>query len=205
MCGIGSCDRCEVREIGGTVCTVLDNSEGHSSRVATILVRTSTNNLADDVHRSIDSGVSVFKMLTKDNRLCAGAGAVEIELARAVAAVADTTLGLDQYGIRKFAESFEVVARTLAENAAQDGNEVVSALYSEHQKGNVFAGVDVTKDSERCATIDAVQAGILDHVYSKTEALRLAVDAAVTVLRVDQIIMAKQAGGPKAPAMGGGD
>ena len=43
--------------------------------------------------------------------------------------------------------------------------------------------------SERCATIDAVQAGILDHVYSKTEALRLAVDAAVTVLRVDQIIM----------------
>jgi T-complex protein 1 subunit theta len=121
---IGSCDRCEVREIGGTVCTVLDNAEGHSSRVATILVRTSTNNLADDVHRSIDSGVSVFKMLTKDNRLCAGAGAVEIELARAVAAVADTTLGLDQYGIRKFAESFEVVARTLAENAAQDGNEV---------------------------------------------------------------------------------
>jgi T-complex protein 1 subunit theta len=63
-------------------------------------------------------------MLCKDNRLCAGAGAVEIELARAVAAVADTTLGLDQYGIRKFAESFEVVARTLAENAAQDGNEV---------------------------------------------------------------------------------
>ena len=106
-------------------------------------------------------------------------------------------------------------------------------MYSEHQKGNVFAGVDVTKDrfrqckkrgmqhvavgglrlpstatlhianpclslvlevlilprSERCATIDAVQAGILDHVYSKTEALRLAVDAAVTVLRVDQIIM----------------
>ncbi len=43
--------------------------------------------------------------------------------------------------------------------------------------------------SERCATIDAVQAGILDHVYSKTEALRLAVDAAITVLRVDQIIM----------------
>ena len=83
--------------------------------------------------------------------------------------------------------------------------------------------------SERCATIDAVPAGILDHVYSKTEALRLAVDAAITVLRVDQIIMcafaaplllspplysaivshhaarAKQAGGPKAPAMGGGD
>jgi chaperonin GroEL (HSP60 family) len=50
--------------------------------------------------------------------------------------------------------------------------------------------------SERCATIDAVQAGILDHVYSKTEALRLAVDAAVTVLRVDQIIMYVSASRP---------
>ena len=33
----------------------------------------------------------------------------------------------------------------------------------------------------------------------------LATDAAVTVLRVDQIIMSKPAGGPKAPEQGGMD
>jgi len=32
----------------------------------------------------------------------------------------------------------------------------------------------------------------------------MATDAAVTVLRVDQIIMSKPAGGPKAPEQGGG-
>ena len=35
--------------------------------------------------------------------------------------------------------------------------------------------------------------------------LKLATDAVVTVLKVDQIIMAKQAGGPKAPPTGQGD
>lgn len=44
--------------------------------------------------------------------------------------------------------------------------------------------------------------GVLDSLFVKESALRLAVDAALTVLRVDQIIMARPAGGPK-PRDGG--
>ena len=40
-------------------------------------------------------------------------------------------------------------------------------------------------------------APVRDGYAVKESALRLAVDAAVTVLRVDQIIMSKPAGGPK--------
>ena len=42
-------------------------------------------------------------------------------------------------------------------------------------------------------------------VATPPAALQLAVDAAITVLRVDLIIMAKAAGGPKAPPQGGHD
>jgi T-complex protein 1 subunit theta len=43
-------------------------------------------------------------------------------------------------------------------------------------------------------------------MYStKWWAIKLAADAAVTVLRVDQIIMSKQAGGPKPRGPGAGD
>ena len=45
-----------------------------------------------------------------------------------------------------------------------------------------------------------MKAGILDLYLTKFWALKYAVNAACTVLRVDQIIMAKRAGGPKAPA-----
>lgn len=48
---------------------------------------------------------------------------------------------------------------------------------------------------------DALAAGIQDHLETKLSAIRLGADAAITVLRVDQIIMAKAAGGPKPRGM----
>jgi T-complex protein 1 subunit theta len=39
--------------------------------------------------------------------------------------------------------------------------------------------------------------GVLDLMSTKLAALRLAVDAATTILKIDQIIMSKPAGGPK--------
>jgi T-complex protein 1 subunit theta len=47
--------------------------------------------------------------------------------------------------------------------------------------------------------LDANKEGILDLLVSKQWAIKLATEAARTVLSVDQIIVAKQAGGPKPP------
>ena len=54
----------------------------------------------------------------------------------------------------------------------------------------------VFQDGGSC---DVAEANIFDTFASKHSAFRLACDSAITVLRVDQIIMAKEAGGPKAP------
>jgi len=43
----------------------------------------------------------------------------------------------------------------------------------------------------------AVKTEILDIMSTKLNAFRLAIDAALTVLKVDQIIMSKPSGGPK--------
>lgn len=48
--------------------------------------------------------------------------------------------------------------------------------------------------------IDAKEKGILDLLVAKSWAIKLATEAARTVLSVDQIIVARQAGGPKPPA-----
>lgn len=47
--------------------------------------------------------------------------------------------------------------------------------------------------------MDAQDAGILDLMVTKSWAIKLATEAARTVLSVDQIIVARQAGGPKPP------
>lgn len=51
--------------------------------------------------------------------------------------------------------------------------------------------------AENGELIDTVEAGILDLLMTKQWGLKYAVGAACTILKVDQIIMAKRAGGPK--------
>lgn len=110
--------------------------------------------------------------------------------------MADATPGLEQYAIRAFAEAFEIVPRTLAENAGLKASEVISALYAAHARGEGTVGVNINSEGD-ANLLDAAGAGVLDSLVVKSSALRLAFDAAITVLRVDQIIMAKAAGGPK--------
>jgi len=190
---IGYIDSCTSEEIGGTRVTVLRQDKSTCS-ISTILVRAATNNILDDLERAIEDATNIFKSITKDPTFVAGAGASEIELARQIKALGDKTPGEDQYAIKKFAEAFEVVPRTLAENAGLDATSVITNLYAQHEQGNTSFGVDV--QSSGAGVADAVQKGILDHLGNKLRAIDLATNAVVTILRISQIIMAKQSAVP---------
>jgi T-complex protein 1 subunit theta len=194
---IGHCDSVSVDEIGGNKVCVFCN-EAEDSKLSTIIVRASTQNILDDLERCIDDAVNVFKGLIRDPRVVPGAGATEIELARLLETFGDSAVGLDQYAIKKFGEAFEVIPRTLAENAGASSIEAISSLYAAHQAGKTDVGVDIEEGSVRSAT----EAGIYDLYLAKHWAIKLATDAALTILRVDQIIMSKPAGGPKVPKQG---
>lgn len=57
---------------------------------------------------------------------------------------------------------------------------------------------------EGAAIKDVPEAGILDLYLTKFWGLKYATDAVSTILKVDQIIMAKRVGGPKPPSGDGG-
>ena len=189
---LGYCDRVYVKEIGSTKCTIFDQAKTGTGRVATIVVRGSTVNIMDDVERAIDDGINVVKSMVKDARFVPGAGATELRLADALQQYGEAQPGLDQYAINKFGLALEVVPRTLAENAGLDATNIIAAMYAEHKAGRGGVGIDVGGSG----TADL---GVRDLLHTKREALKMAAEAAVTVLRVDQIIMSKPAGGPKAP------
>ena len=188
---LGYCKHVHVKEIGSTQCTIFDH-ESSDSRVATIVVRGSTTNIMDDVERAIDDGLNVVKSMTRDARFVPGAGATELRLADMLQQYAEAQPGLDQYAIHKYALALEVVPRTLAENAGDDATTAVAAMYTAAKKGEHGVGIDIVNGGVK-------DTGVLDLLATKKEAIKFATDAAVTVLRVDQIIMAKPAGGPKAP------
>lgn len=215
---MGTVDVVETTEIGGDRVTVFRQEDPSAvTRTATIVLRGATQNHLDDVERAIDDGVNVVKAITKDPRLVPGAGATEVQLVERISAFADKTPGLPQHAIRKYAEAFEVIPRTLAESAGLDATEVLSRLYTAHHRRRPQAaseesgaegseeeepywttGVDLFGESNT-GTVDALEEGILDLMASKQWAIRLGSEAARTVLSVDQIIVARQAGGPKPP------
>jgi T-complex protein 1 subunit theta len=77
---IGTANEVIVKEISSTRVTIFRRDEDEN-KMATIVLRGSTNSLLDDVERAIDDGVNTVKSLVRDNRMVAGAGATEIYLA----------------------------------------------------------------------------------------------------------------------------
>lgn len=235
---MGKVDVVETLEIGGDRVTVF-RQENDATRTATLVIRGATQNHLDDIERAIDDGVNVVKAITRDARLLPGAGATEMQLIERVSAFGDKTPELSQYSIKKYAEAFEVVPRTLAESAGLDATDVLARLYRAHHRPlskkrakrdededddeddddddededddddddddddeedewSWTTGVDV-ENEDGSGTLDAKDEGILDLLICKQWAIRLATEAATTVLSVDQIIVARQAGGPKPP------
>jgi len=190
---LGMADKVYIDELGDTEIVVFKIGE---SPLSTVVVRGSTDNYIDDIERAVDDGVNVFKGICKDGRLTAGGGATEIELAQQIAAWGEQRPGLEQYSIGKFAQALEVIPRVLAENSGVKPKEVISKLYAAHSEGNKNVGFDI--EGESGDVKDCAESGVFDLLLSKKWALKYATNAACTVLRVDQIIMAKRAGGPKA-------
>ncbi|XP_060941892.1 T-complex protein 1 subunit theta-like [Limanda limanda] len=197
---MGHCENVYLNEVADTQVVVFKH-EKEECAISTVVIRGSTDNLLDDIERAVDDGVNTFKVLVRDKRLLPGAGATEIELAKQLTSYGESCPGLEQYSIKKFGEAFETLPRALAENSGVKGSELISKLYAAHHKGNKNMGFDI--EGEGPAIKDMLEAGILEPYLVKYWGIKLATNAAITVLRVDQIIMAKAAGGPKAPKQSG--
>lgn len=185
--------------VGGRTVTVFENDTDGKSKIATLVLRASTSSVLNDLERAVEDGVHAVQMACKDGRIVYGGGACEMECAVRLDRLADQHPGLEQYAIRAFAKSLECVARTLAENAGWDAVQVLSDMRAAHSNGNNDVGVDLENNPGSTSMKTSSSDGVYDLMHVKRSALKLAIEAATTILKVDQIIMSKRAGGPKMP------
>jgi T-complex protein 1 subunit theta len=211
---VGTARSVAVKEIASRTVTVFETPEDRG-KLATIVLRASTMSVLNDLERAVDDGVQAVVQAGKDGRLVYGGGAVEMALSVALMHEAEQVPGLEQYGLAAFGKALQFVPKTLAENAGWDATQVLADLQAAHATASKSAGngtsvCDVGVDIERqegagtAATANSLHGTTSmkgKHVYdllsTKLSALRLAVDAAVTILKIDQIIMSKPSGGPK--------
>merc|ERR1712228_1162763 len=219
---LGVCNKVYTKEIGNDHVTIFEQVNVGESEVSTIVIRGATVTAIKDVERAVDDGVNIVRAMTRNGKFVAGAGAVEIELALQLNKYAATVSGIEQYAIKAYAKSLEVVPRTLAENTGLNDTEILSKLYKAHSEDAVVSksnneddkkvnpilkdikslpsnvGVDIVNGGVR----DMAKEGVIDLMATRQMGLKLATQSAMTILRVDHIIMKKPAGGPKKPNRG---
>ena len=176
--------------------------ECKNPKSVTILVRGGTEHVVDEVKRAVEDAIGDVIAVLRTGKVVAGAGAPEIEVARQLRDFANTLSGREQLAVQAFAESIEIIPRTLAENAGLDPIDILAELKAAHEKGNKWAGVDVFSGK----VINAWETGIIEPLRIKTQALKSASEAAILILRIDDVIAGgkEEMPGGKGPGAGGG-
>ena len=184
----------EERKIGEDNMTFITGCKNPKS--VSILIRGGTEHVVDEVERAIHDALKVVGVALEDGIAVPGGGATEIELAMKLREYAPSVGGREQLAIEKFADSLEIIPRTLAENAGMDAIDIMMKLKAEHQKETKYVGVDVLDGK----IANMVEKKVIEPLRVKKQAIEGATEAATMILRIDDVIAAK--GGEKGKGQG---
>ena len=152
--------------------------------------------MVDEADRAMNDALSVVADVVQDQNIVAGGGATESEIAKVLRAYATKIGGREQLAIEAFADSLEVVPKTLAENAGLESIDILVGLRAAHDKKNgQLMGIDVFKGE----IVNSYDDGVIEPLKVKEQAMKSAAEVASMILRIDDVIAAtkpKEGGGP---------
>ncbi|KAI3428775.1 hypothetical protein D9Q98_007596 [Chlorella vulgaris] len=163
-----------------------------NTRAVTVLLRGANDYMLDEMDRSLHDAFCIVKRVLESGRVVPGGGAVEAALNVYLDNFATTLGSREQLAIAEFADALLVIPKTLAVNAAKDATELVAKLRAYHytaqtnpeKKELARSGLDLATGSIR----DNIAAGVLEPALSKTKIIQFATEAAITILRIDDLI-----------------
>ncbi len=169
-------------------------------KAMSILIRGGTEHVVDEVERSLEDATSVVSVAIEDGKVITGGGSSATEIALTLRDYASSVGGREQIAIEAFADAVEAIPRTLAENAGLDPIDILIELRKEHKKGNKYAGINVFSGK----VSDMKKENVIEPIRVGSQAISSAADAAVMILRIDDVIAARAGeGGGKGPSKGG--
>ncbi|XP_063227495.1 T-complex protein 1 subunit alpha [Bacillus rossius redtenbacheri] len=167
--------------------------KGPKARTASSIILRGPNDFyCDEMERSVHDSLCVVKRLLESKTVVAGGGCVEAAVSMYLENFAMCLSSREQLAIGEFAKSLLVIPKTLAVNAAQDATELVAKLRAYHHASQTkpehsllkWMGLDLIEGEVR----DNLKAGVLEPAVSKIKSLKFATEAAITILRIDDMI-----------------
>ena len=204
---LGEAELVEERRVGNDKMIFVEGVKNPKS--VTILLRGANDMLLDEAERSIQDALHVLRNVMRDQKIIGGGGAPEIELALKLRKYAQTLSGKVQLAVQSFADALEEIPMILAETSGQDPLEALMKMRRLHSEGKINAGVNALKGD---IVENTIEDNVIEPLAVKKQAIKSASEAAVTILKIDDIISAappkkkeKEGEGGKTPGgMSGG-
>ena len=187
---LGSAGLVEERKVSGD--EMIYVSECKNPKAVSIIVRGGTQHVVDELERAIHDALMVISVVVEGKKIVAGGGAPETELSLQLRKYASQEGGRVQLAIEAFAAALEIIPRTLAENAGLDAIDMLVAIRAAHEGGKKNFGLDVFEGKP----VDMLKAGVIEPLRVKTQAISSASEAAVMILRIDDVIASSKAAAP---------
>ena len=193
---LGYAELVEERKIGDDKMTFIEGCK--NPKAVAILIRGGTERIVAEAERSIHDALCVARDVVREPKILAGGGAPEMEMARALKKYAESLPGREQLAVMSYAEALEAVPNTLSENAGLDPIDIISELRARHEKGEVWAGIEVLDGKVK----NMEKAGVFEPLAVKKQIIKSATEASTMLLKIDDIIAAGKARAPPMPPQG---
>merc|ERR1711983_576167 len=188
----------EVRKIGDEYFTFIEQCK--DPKACTILLRGASKDILNEVERNLQDALNVARNLYQEPALVPGGGATEMEVAHLLTQKAKTLKGVVQWPYKAVASGLEVIPRTLAQNCGANTIRTLTALRAKHAEGN-NSTFGVNGLSGKIEDMKAL--GIFEPLAVKLQTYKTAVETAILLLRIDDIVSGskKRDGTDAAPGM----
>jgi len=190
------CGLFEVDKIGDEYFTFL--TECKNPKACTILLRGASKDILMEVERNLQDAMNVARNVMQEPYLVPGGGAAEMALAQALNEKAKSITGVHQWPYRAISRALEVIPRTLIQNCGASTIRTLTALRAKHAQPNSSTwGIDGNTGT----IVDMKTFGVWEPVSVKLQVYKTAIETAILLLRIDDIVsgVKKQqdvAGGP---------
>jgi len=177
------CGEFKVEKIGDEYFTYIVKCQ--NPKACTILLRGASKDILNEVERNLQDAMHVSRNVMMDPRLVPGGGAAEMALSHALEEKASSVTGVMQWPYKAVAKAFEVIPRTLIQNCGVNSIRTLTALRAKHAEGdNTSWGIN----GETGVLADMKDVGIWDCYAVKAQTYKTALETAMLLLRIDDIV-----------------
>ncbi len=192
---LGKAGKVYEKKVAGDAMVFVEGCKNPKS--VSILVRGGTEHIVDEAERALVDSIGSVSSAIRVGKILTGAGSCEMSVSVKLKDYAKTVGGREQLAIEAFAESLEIIPRTLAETAGMDPIDALVELRSKHaNKGKGF-GVNVHQGK----IVDMKDSKVVEPLSVKTQAIDSASEVAEMILRIDDIILGSSRGQQRGPPM----